>query len=132
MGPFIAEWWYLIAGGLLTLGLAVWLGLAEVRDANELLGVATGWGLVVALAASPFAIVAVGTAKAEVLWQLYLVFLGVVLLLAYFQPQHVFVLRGFQRVSEVVFFPGSKVWLLVLGTLLVGAGLYGFVFRYVV
>jgi hypothetical protein len=125
MGPFIADWWYLIAAGLIVLALAVWLGLAEARDKSARLGLATGWGLVIGLAASPFAITAVGTTKADALWELYAVFLGTVLLLAFFQPQWAFVLRGFQRVTEVVFFPRSKLWLLGFGALMVGAGFYG-------
>jgi hypothetical protein len=132
MGAFIADWWYLIVAGLIVLAVAVWLGLAEVRDNSTHLGVAAGWALAVALTASPFAIVAGGGAKADALWELYLVFLGTVLLLAFFQPQWAFVLRGFQRVSEAMFFPRSKVWLLGLGALMIGAGLYGLARRFAV
>jgi len=125
MTRFITEWWYLIAAGLIILALAVWLGLAAAREKEAHLGMATSWGLVIGLVAAPFAIVAAGTGKADALWELYLVFLGGVLLLAFFRPQQAFVLRGFQRVAEVLFFPRSKVWLLGLGALFVGAGLYG-------
>ena len=132
MGRFIADWWYLIAASLVMLALAVWLGLSEARSKNGRLGVATSLGLIIGLTVSPFAIVGIGTAKADALWEFYLLFLGAVFLLAFFQPDRAFVLRGFQRVSEVVFFPRSKVWLLGLGALFVGAGFYGLLRRYAV
>ena len=118
--------------GLIALAIAAWIGLAEAQGKNSSPGMATSWALIAGMAVSPFAIAAVDSPQAELLWELYLVFLGAVLLLAFFQPDRAFVLRGFQRISEVAFFPRSRVWLLGLGALFVGAGLYGLVRRYAV
>ena len=132
MERFIAEWWFLITGGLVILAVAVWLGLTDRRNENARSGVMASWSVVVGLAAAPFVIVGVGTANADVLWELYAVFLGAIVLLAFFQPNRAFVLRGFQRVSETLFFPPSKLWLLALGALFVGTGLYGLARRFAV
>ena len=132
MARFIGDWWYLISAGLIALAAATWIGLSRTDGNVARLNITTGWLLVALMGFAPFAIASLASPRAELFWDLYMVFLGTVFLLAFFQPDRAFVLRGLQRIAEVAFVPGSKVWLLGLGVMLVVAGLYDFARRHAV
>ena len=132
MAQFIDKWWYLLTGGLVALGIVTWTGLTEAASKGALRAPVLSWVLVAAIAAGPFAIAAFESPATEALWDLYLAFLGAVLLFAFFQPDRTFVFLGFQRLSKTVFYFGSPRWLLAFGALFLGGAVYDMVRRYAV